>query len=310
VRILRISSDALVPITVFLILFIPKTQDVIAKLLSIDRLNHFDTFLGAPGWAAFSGLKLNVDIFSQYGLGMPIILSRMVGLLGRFDHANILTVFVGIAIVYYIIYYIFLRVWLRSIVLALIGLMLAMKIHMFSPDATEYLIWKHPSTSVVRYFFDGLFFLLLVFHNRNIEKKIYLFGIALLNGIALFYILDTGIYLLITAYAYLVMTLIVPAYREKMYKQIKDYALLIVYVLLPLVLDFLLTLSYAGKAALSSGFWLNMKEYVDLAMGGFDGLPIYWGLGEGLFSSFFFGVVILLTYLVTISVWGSLLLLR
>ena len=57
-----------------MLLYIPDTKAVLARMFFGDQLHHFDSFL-APAWAFTKAAVLNVDIMTEYGVGIPVMMS-------------------------------------------------------------------------------------------------------------------------------------------------------------------------------------------------------------------------------------------
>ncbi len=299
------SLDIVVPVAIGAVLFIVDGQGAVAQIFVSDRFHHMDSFIAAPGWAAMSGLKLHVDTFSQYGLGMPFILGGLAQVAGGFDYVHILKVLVGMGILYFVIYYVFLRIWFKCALTATVGILLALKWHVFWPGASDFFIWKYPSATMVRYFFDGLFFICLMLHARH-GRRLFLAGAALVNGLAIFYVSDTGIYLFLALVSYWFIHLLYASFSQGRLTLGREKVLDGLLLAVPLMTAFVLMFFVTGPAVLSGAFWKNFTEYIQLALGCFEALGIFWSFRPEYAGEFILGGAMLLVYLLTFAAVGSL----
>ena len=102
------------------LLYIPDTKAVLARMFFGDHFHHFDSFL-APAWAYTKGAVLNVDIMTEYGIGIPVMMSWFAKLTGGFSYTHMFWFWMWGTIVYFILCFVFLRRWLGSFALALVG---------------------------------------------------------------------------------------------------------------------------------------------------------------------------------------------
>ena len=164
-----------------MLLFIPDPKAVLARMFFGDQFHHFDSFM-APAWAYTKGAVLNVDIMTEYGVGTPVVMAWFAKLMGGFSYTHILWFWMGGTILYFMLCFIFLRRWLGSLALGLLATLLAIKFQMFHSGTFPF-IFTFPSATVMRYFWDIIFFLLLLGHLRTLRKR-YLVGAAVCCGAA------------------------------------------------------------------------------------------------------------------------------
>ena len=115
-----LRADLLVCVCIILLLYIPDTKAVLARMFFGDQSHHFDSFL-APTWAYSKGCVLNVDIMTEYGVGIPVMVAWFCRLIGGLTYPHVFLFWMGGTIVYFILCFLFLRHWLRSFGLALAG---------------------------------------------------------------------------------------------------------------------------------------------------------------------------------------------
>jgi len=297
-----VTFDFFIFVLIVFAVFIPDREGVIAQIFGQDMFHHFDTFVASPAWAWGKGNIFNVDSYSQYGFGMPMVAATMSRLIGGVSYENILLVFLGLSIVYLILSYTFLRLWFKNIAVAFLGLLLILKFQMFNNSSADPITWRYPSTTVVRYFFDIPFFILILLHLRKLSTA-YLILAGVLCGVAVFYLTDSGVYLTMTYYGYLFLLLTLPAIR-RIYFSKNPCLVSCGYFILPLVSAVFLFGVFVGYHLLTAGFWNNLMDFVRLFKGGWGALPINSFASEGKFLNFFMGAGMCFVYLFTVIFVG------
>jgi len=297
------SFDVLILALIVLFVFIPDREGVIAQIFGQDMFHHLDTFAASPAWAFAKGNILNVDSCSQYGFGMPVIVAFLSKTLGSVSYENILLALIALTIVYLTLSYAFLRLWFRSVGLALLGVFFILKFQMFNNSTADPIIWRYPSTTVVRYFFDIPFFILILMHLRKFSDW-FLVCAGIWCGAAVYYLTDSGIYLTATYYAYLFLLLTVPATRSAFWLKEK-IPMNVVCGSLPLVSAVFLFWLFAGTNVFTVIFWDNLLNYVRLFQGGWGALPISSFVQAEKFLNFFMGMGMCAVYLMTVIFTGG-----
>ncbi len=301
----RVWGHALAVSIIFLIVYVP--PDVALTCIT-DNYIHLDSFVMSPGWAFLKGNVLNVDTISAYGVGMPAVLAILARACGGFEYTSVLGVLMGVAVVYFAISYGALCLWFRNPLLAFGAVLVMLKLHLFS-HGPQHFIWQTPSATIIRYFWDSIFFLMLVRHVQTGGKK-FLAAAALFSGVALCYLSDTGLYLLLAFYAYLFLTMLVPACRERLFPSRAAWMFGLSLIFVPwLVLASGLYL-LIGKQAFQPEFWQNTGEMIRLFTGGFGPLPISTALQDRQFFNFFLGLLVPLVYILTCAFVAVLVFLR
>lgn len=291
--------DILIPLFIAVIVFVPNREGVIAQIFTQDAFHHFDTFVASPAWAATKGNILNVDTYTQYGFGMPVLVSTLSAALGGVTYENILLSLVGLAIVYLWSVYIFLRKWFRNVVIAALGTVLVLKFQMFSNSAADPIIWRYPSTTVVRYLFDTLFFIFILLHRRHQQRR-YLFVTGALCGVAVVYLTDSGVYLTAAYYAYVLLTFL--SDREK-----KALWIDLVCLALPVVSAAVYLFAVVGPGIFQPAFWNNFSDFIRLTNAGWGAMPVTTFLEQKRYLNVFMGFIMCIVYVFTVlSVTGLL----
>jgi len=305
---LGFKADVLACIGLILLLYVPDAKAVLARMFFGDHFRHFDSFL-APAWAYTKGAVLNVDSMTEYGVGTPVVMSWFAKALGSMSYTHIFWFLMGGTIVYFILCFVFLRRWLGSFTLALVATLLAIKFQMFHSGVTPF-IFTFPSATVMRYFWDIIFFLLLLGHLRTLRRR-YLFGAAICCGAQIFCMPTCGYCLTIAFFAYVAAFMILGYLRSLVCKKNTDVIWFCASVaVVPLTTLFLLGVTQ-GAHLWTREFWYNMQEFNNYFLAGFGLMPMYETIQnkETLagFMGFFIPVVYMGTFLVTAGLlyWGQ-----
>lgn len=284
---------------IFLAIFVRDKEGVVAQIFMKDRFHHFDMFVASPAWAFDKGGILNVDHLSQYGVGMPIVVGVLSRMFGGVSYENILSVLVWMTILYLSLCFFFLRVWLKNLALAAAGIFFILKFQIFSSAAADPIIWRYPSSSAARYFFDIPFFLLIFYHLKTGAAR-YLISAAVVCGAATAYITDTGLYLTLAFYGYLLLLFFSPDARKR-YLSLRPIGLNALWVILPAASLLLFFWLAAGQHVATAAFWKNLSEIPRLVKAGWGALPISVFIDEGKYLNFFLVVLMCLMYVLTVT---------
>ncbi len=112
-------------------ILIPDVHGLVGHVFRYDRFYHLDAFVMAPALASLKGGLPGIDIYSQYGLGMPVVLGRIAHVFGGLNYPSMLMLLMGIAVVYFMMWFLLLQRWLGSFWMALAGVALAITWQMF-----------------------------------------------------------------------------------------------------------------------------------------------------------------------------------
>ncbi len=300
----KMLADFLFPILIFVLLYLPDSAAVMARMFIGEQFHHYDSFIMAPAWAYTSGNILNIDQVSQYGVGMPAIISQLTKLFGGFSYLNVFLVILWGCIIYYLIWFWFLRRWYKSAAMAILAMLVGIRIQMFHTGVFPF-IFALPSATVIRYWFDALFFVMMFLHLQK-NRSVFLWLAAVISGVATFYMFSTGIYLIVCLYAYLLCHLLIPHLRRFVYHSPRDFIPLLGYGALALGTTLALTWLTVGKYLWSAEYWHNMNEFLQYFVSGAGAMPIFGSLKEHNFLASSIGFLIPAVYVLSILLIFSL----
>ncbi len=300
---LKRIADISFPLFVVAVIFIPNPEAVVARMFIGEQFHHNDSFVFAPAWAYLSGCVLDVDVITQYGLGMPIIIGLLTKLIGGFSYLNVVVVMIAMGILYFLLCYLFLRLWTRSAVLALAAVLFAIKVQMFHTGVFP-IVWTYGSATVIRYFFDIFFLYAVWFHLQN-GRGIWLSAAAICCGLALFHITAEGIYLTATFFFYLMVTYLGGVFRKDIFPFRLRLPAAAGCAFLAAGTAFVLLWLTKGKFVFTAEFWRNTGEFIEYFLSGFGLTPIYESLQNRFFLASLMGFVIPLVYVLTLLVVGG-----
>jgi len=292
--------ELIFPILIVSILYVPDAKGVTARDFLGEQYHHWDSSVMTPGWAFLSGSVLNVDVISQYGLGLPILVAELSKLLGGFSYVHVLQVIILVNIIYYLAWYFLLRAWLKNIWVVMAGMLFAIKIEMF--HALVYPIaFTYPSGTVLRYVFDVFVFALMFGHLRT-GKNIYLWLSSIICGISLFYMTTTGLCLVLTWGTYLVTLMVLPDLRRKFLSTIANWAALIACLPLMAAAAAICLWFAQGQHMFTVQFWHNTQEFNNYFLSGFGTIPLQQNITDHNYLSLLTGLAMPLVYLATFLV--------
>ena len=244
-----------------LIIWVPDVEGAVARMFFGEHFHHMDWLLMTAGWAHLSGNILGVDTISRYGLGAPIIVSELTRhLLGRFDYTNALLAMMTISVIYYWIWFYALRLVLKDTAWALIAIFVGLRLHFFNIETFPF-IFTYPQDTPLRFFFDSVFFLMVILHIQG-GRRVFLYLASAVAGFYVFCITGEGAYTLATFYVFLVLRELYARMNSgTVIKRlaIKDAVLLVLVpwcVLLPCLWW------EAGAHLFTPVFWSNMFEFI------------------------------------------------
>ncbi len=302
--ILRGLGDCFFMGLIVVMLYLPDPQAVLAMMFVGEQFHHITSFIMAPAWAYVSGCVLDVDVISRYGIGFPIVLTMLTKFIGGFNYLNMLLVLMSVCIVYFLLCFVFLRVWLKSFTLAAAAILMGIKVQMFFTLAVPQPL-TYASGTPVRFMFDILFIFAIWGHLCK-QRWIYLWLAAFSCAVALFYMIETGLYLTMTFYAYLLMNGMVPSLRRSMFHFARSCAGMVLCALSVPLGAFLFYGMAVGHHAIEYQFWYNNFEFSKYFTGGLFLGPFYGGLQYGQFWDLLIGFLFPVIYILTILIIGTL----
>ncbi len=189
------------------LLAIPDISLLSGNMYSIDGCHHWEYFALGPALQVRAGRALGSAAYTQYGVAFPLFLAGIDPIVPlRFD--NLLRWSIGFGCVYFTGLALLLRVLLRSRLWAAIGTLVAVNLQCFTGTAS-FAIWFYPSSSILRYGLDIWFFLALCLHVRT-RNQAWLAICGVVNGLAILWEMDTGIYLLGVSVLYSIAVAVQP----------------------------------------------------------------------------------------------------
>lgn len=281
---------------IVLMIYMPDLDRVMALIFMGDWLHHFDFIVMSVGWASLFGQVPYADVFSQYGVGLPVIFAKASSLLGGFDYVPVLRVMMWFVIGYFILTYFFVRYWLGSALIAGVAFLLVFRLQMFHYGVSP-LVWSVPSASPVRFGLDILWMAALLAHMRG-GKSRWLILAAIYSGFALYYMTSGGLCVLATFYFYLAALLILPSLRGQILSDSPKRLLYYLCWVLPPVSALIFFGASCGTYIWHVEFWHNILNYMDV----FSlraALPMFESLKYRHFWAFFMSMVMPFTYLAT-----------
>ena len=288
------------PVLLVLILYIPDVQAVAARDFLGEQFHHWDSAVMTPGWAYLSGCVLNVDVISQYGLGLPIVIAHVTKLLGAFTYENVLRVIMGVNVIYYLGWYFLLRRWLKNTLVVIAGMFFAVKIQMFHA-AVYPIVFTYPTETILRYVFDAGLFALMLGHLKS-GRPIYLWGASLICGIAVFYMTTTGVCLAVTWCAYLGSLLLFPDLRSRTLPDVRGWlAWAFCLVIIPAA-TFVCLWFAEGQHMFTPEFWSKTEEFNNYFLSYFGTVPMQQNITDHNYLPLIMGLVIPFVYLGTVLI--------
>lgn len=305
---LRRICDILFGLLVVAVIFIPNLEAVVARMFIGEQFHHNDSFIYGPAWAYLSGCVLDVDVITQYGLGMPVIIGLLAKAFGGFSYPNVMHVMVWMCIVYYLLCFVFLRLWTKSPVLALAAVLFAIKTQMFHTGVYP-IVFTYGSATVIRYFFD-IFFMYAIWSHIQSGRGMWLTAAAVSCGAALFHITAEGIYLTATFIFYLLLSVVGSHFRKDIFPNRLPWFVAVGFAALAFGTALVLLFWTEGKYLFTSEFWRNTGEFIEYFLSGFGMTPIYESLKNRFFLASFMGFFIPLVYVLSLLLVGGLLYFR
>src|ERR1035437_8457959 len=193
----------LIVILIFILQYIPDMSGLVGLMQEQDLvpMHHWDFFAMAPGHAYLLGLTPVLDAYSQYGVGIPIIMANLSRLVGGFSYVNVIGLAITLAIPYYAGVYALLWVWTRSYFWSASGVIWSILLQTYSGLSPGTSIWTFPSSTFLRSPLDICYFLVLTWHARSRRQSL-LIVLAFIVGASIFWETDTGLYLAVSYLAY------------------------------------------------------------------------------------------------------------
>lgn len=252
-------QDIIVPSIIILLIYIPDWQNISGSIFMNDKFFHWDVFAIRQALAFKQGLIPGREIYVQYGIGWPVLLSKLYS--GTFIYGQAIRAGIIYACCYYIGVYILLRLLTKSSLWSLTGIILMLNFQFFMIHSPQPFLWETPSSTVLRMPMDIWFFICLYFYTST-KHGYWIKIMAILVGLAILFGFDTGLYLLLTHLLWILFLIIRKKIKSKKV-EIKTEIKSILTSLFIIIIVVLSGLIIVGKTSVfSSEFWLGIFEGV------------------------------------------------
>ena len=263
--------DLIFPLLIILLIYIPDMKNLSGKIYLNDQFLHWNSFAIRPALGFRHGLTLGKEMFVQYGLGWPVVMS----LLNPPDLTYSSMIHVGIiyAGIYYIGLYILLRLLTRDIFWSITGTCLTLLFQFFTRNFPLPFFWETPSSTILRMPFDVWFFSAVVLA-INSGFTFWKIVAAIFTGLAILFEFDTGIYLAFTFGFYLVVP-IINAVINKKYQTVKKEIYISLLCIFTVCIILFGSMAFVVKVSvLDIKYWSVLIEGIKEYGGGITSLPL------------------------------------
>ncbi len=190
---------------IWLFFYSPRADIMAGFVFQSEHFHHWDYFVTAPALGYIHGQALNTQVYSQYGIGFPLLFA-LLNPIYRLSYGHIFQ-FTNIYTCFYLCgVYLFLRLLLRSPRWAALGAFIFAFYKLFNWTTVWFPPYQLPSNTVLRGPFDIWFLLVLLLHQQSRRMGWLLFAGAL-AGLSLLFETDTGVYITFTFVVYSVFYL-------------------------------------------------------------------------------------------------------
>jgi len=257
---LRLSpwvAPALGCLFIFLVVYMPDLEAVVAMNYMGDYFHNWDVQLFGAVYAITKGLVPGVEVITTYGFGAAVMTAKIVHWMGGFDYVKVFAIVMWVGIIYFILWFLLLRRFLASGLLAFAAIVCAMRMEMFHLLVAPF-VWSVVMASVFRYCFDIGIFWMLWMHIQT-RRIFFLAAGAFFVSLGLYHLLTTGLSMFLMFGLYVTASAFMPALgggRDRLLW--RNHALVLASVFVWSGLWFYLTV---GKHCLEGAFWQNLVEY-------------------------------------------------
>lgn len=244
-------------LVIFLVVYMPDLQAVVALVFMGEYFHNWDVDLFGAVYAITHGLIPGVDVITTYGFGVSVMAAKLVNLMGGFGYAKLLGIIMWVGIIYYVLWFLLMRRFLASSLLALAAILFAIRMQMFNL-ALEPFIWAAVMSTVFRCCFDVGVFWMIGMHMQT--RRIFFLGMgAFIVSLGLYYLLTTGMHMFLVFSLYVIVSAFMPCLgggQDRL--RWRNHAIVIASVFAWTGLWFYLTV---GAHIKEPTFWYNLVEY-------------------------------------------------
>ena len=190
-------ADLLVPAVIVAVVYLPGWRRLAGNAFVGEQFLHIDYFAMAGAKAFKAGVALGTSMHVYYGVGWALALAKL-PLVGTLSYGHFIRLEVVYGCVYFTAVYALLRVLVGNWRWAATGTALAILAQLFASYATDLILWRYPSATVLRWAFDVWFFLACLQYLRT-RRPVWLVVAGVLVGLALLCVTDSGSYLALAA---------------------------------------------------------------------------------------------------------------
>ncbi|PWU14145.1 MAG: hypothetical protein C5B50_17895 [Verrucomicrobia bacterium] len=191
-----------IPAVIILVIAVPRGAAawLAGRMLETDNLHHLNFFFMAPALSFAHGKAFGTEIFSQYGIGWPLVASFLARI-SALTYANLVCVEITYGCIYFIGLFFLLRSVFQNSVWAAIGVVLAVYWQIFTGMHRTGVPWTAPSLTLMRHSMDVWFFwALFKYQSQRRFLWLELSGVAI--GLGIFFETETGLYLMAAFFLY------------------------------------------------------------------------------------------------------------
>ena len=197
--------DIIIPILLILIILIPSASHLAGQIFLREEFHHWDFFAMGPTLAFLHGKALGTDTYVQYGVGWPLIINALSSFI-PITYSNLIHWGSIYACLYFIGIYGFLRLIIGNPRWAATGVFLTLLLQLFNGIDAGEVMWRWPSSTILRSPMDIWFFIALFLHLKT-SSRIWSLTTGALLGFSIIFETDTGIYLTLVFIAYWVLSI-------------------------------------------------------------------------------------------------------
>ena len=190
---------------IWLLVYSPRPDVMAGYVFQSEHFHHWDYFVMGPALGYVHGQALNTQVYSQYGIGFPLMFALLNPLYALsyghiFQFTNIYTCFYICGV------YLFLRLLLKNPLWAAAGAITFVYYKLFNWTTVWLPPYQLPSNTVLRGPFDIWFLLMLLLHQQSRNAR-WLLLAGVFTGLSLLFETDTGVYITFTFVVYSVFHL-------------------------------------------------------------------------------------------------------